>query len=52
VDNILVKGTFFSIQGEGKHAGRPAFFVRLAGCNLKCGLCDTDWSKEDEKVML
>lgn len=28
---------FYSIQGEGRHAGTPAVFLRLAGCNLCCG---------------
>lgn len=36
--------TFISIQGEGSWAGRPAFFIRFAGCNLSCSLCDTDYS--------
>lgn len=33
-----------TIQGEGPFAGEPASFIRLAGCNLKCPLCDTDYT--------
>lgn len=32
---------FYSIIGEGEWAGTPAFFIRLAGCNLNCPFCDT-----------
>ena len=32
---------FKSIQGESTYAGRLCFFIRLAGCNLRCSYCDT-----------
>lgn len=36
---------FDSIQGEGIDTGKMMTFVRLAGCNLRCAFCDTDFSK-------
>jgi len=49
-----VKEIFYTIQGEGINAGRPAVFCRFAGCNLwsgreedrataQCMFCDTDF---------
>lgn len=38
---IPVVETFHSLQGEGLHAGRSAFFLRLAGCAVGCPWCDT-----------
>ena len=31
---------FYSIQGEGYHTGKPAYFIRFGGCNVCCGWCD------------
>ena len=53
-----VKEIFYTLQGEGHHAGRPAVFCRFAGCNLWSGLerdrpsaicqfCDTDFVGTD-----
>jgi 7-carboxy-7-deazaguanine synthase (Cx14CxxC type) len=53
-----VKEMFYTLQGEGTHAGRPAVFCRFAGCNLwtgreadrasaVCQFCDTDFVGTD-----
>lgn len=42
---FLVNSVWPTIQGEGPFAGRPATFIRLAGCNLQCPGCDTEYSK-------
>jgi organic radical activating enzyme len=39
--NGYVSEIFSSFQGEGLFAGRRHVFLRLAGCNLRCGYCDT-----------
>jgi organic radical activating enzyme len=41
---LPVVETFHSLQGEGLHAGRSAFFIRLAGCSVGCSWCDTKHS--------
>jgi len=42
--SLPVVETFHSLQGEGLHAGRSAFFIRLAGCTVGCSWCDTKHS--------
>ena len=45
-----VHSVFLTIQGEGPYVGRRAVFVRLAGCNLQCPQCDTDYTTGRSRV--
>lgn len=50
---LPIAETFVSIQGEGKLTGVPSFFIRVSGCNLRCGWCDTpyaSWAPEGAGV--
>lgn len=42
---LLIHSLFYTIQGEGPYAGMPAVFLRLAGCNLQCPGCDTEYTE-------
>jgi len=35
---------FYTIQGEGFHTGKAAYFIRLGGCDVGCSWCDTKFS--------
>lgn len=39
---------FYTIQGEGAHTGRSAYFIRTAGCDVNCWWCDVKDSWEEE----
>lgn len=41
--SLWIQEVFYTLQGEGPFAGRPALFVRIGGCNLQCFWCDTDF---------
>lgn len=48
--SVDVHSIFYTIQGEGPLTGHPAIFIRLAGCNLRCPLCDTDYTSKRERL--
>lgn len=47
-DTLPLMEAFYTIQGEGYHAGRAAFFIRTAGCDVGCVWCDVkeSWDKD------
>ena len=47
---IRVCETFISLLGESTHAGLPAFFIRLSGCNLNCRYCDTVYARQEGEL--
>lgn len=48
---MFISEIFHSIQGEGVNAGKPAVFVRLGSCNLRCRWCDTKYAWSNSKNM-
>lgn len=48
--HLQVQTIFSTIQGEGPFAGMPAIFLRLAGCNLRCYFCDTDFESKEHSL--
>lgn len=52
---LRISEVFYSLQGESRSVGWPTVFVRLTGCPLRCGYCDTtyafqggEWRERDE----
>jgi 7-carboxy-7-deazaguanine synthase len=44
VPRLRVTEIFYSLQGESRTVGIPTVFVRLTGCPLRCGYCDTEYA--------
>jgi len=43
-DKLPLVEHFYSLQGEGYHTGRAAYFLRVGGCDVGCSWCDTRYS--------
>ena len=41
---VRITELFYSLQGESRTVGLPTVFVRLTGCPLRCGYCDTEYA--------
>lgn len=49
-DELRINEIFFSLQGESSRVGLPTVFVRLTGCPLRCGYCDTAYAFHEGKT--
>ncbi|HOK37444.1 MAG TPA: 7-carboxy-7-deazaguanine synthase QueE [Bacteroidales bacterium] len=51
--SIPILEEFYSIQGEGHNTGKPAYFIRVGGCDLACHWCDSkeSWFPEEHKYI-
>ena len=43
-DRLRITEIFYSLQGESRSVGWPTVFIRLTGCPLRCGYCDTSYA--------
>jgi organic radical activating enzyme len=53
IKHLPVMEHFFTLQGEGFHSGRAAYFIRLAGCDVGCVWCDVkeSWTISPEQYL-
>jgi 7-carboxy-7-deazaguanine synthase len=50
-EQLRITEIFYSLQGETSRVGLPTVFVRLTGCPLRCGYCDTEYAFYGGEVM-
>jgi organic radical activating enzyme len=50
--NLPIMESFYTLQGEGFHSGRAAYFIRFSGCDVGCVWCDVkeSWETQPEQV--
>ena len=53
MDKLPIMESFYTIQGEGHHQGKAAYFIRLAGCDVGCVWCDVkeSWDVSNHPVL-
>ena len=51
-EKLPVMEAFYTLQGEGAHQGKAAYFIRLAGCDVGCHWCDVkeSWQQEGHPI--
>jgi len=51
--DLPIMEEFYSIQGEGFYSGRPAYFIRIAGCDVGCVWCDVkeSWDANEHEFL-
>lgn len=52
LETLDVQEIFPTLQGEGPNCGLAAVFIRLAGCNLQCPGCDTDYTSKRHRLSI
>lgn len=52
-EDLPIMEQFYTIQGEGFHSGRSAYFIRLAGCDVGCTWCDVkeSWNANEHPIL-
>jgi 7-carboxy-7-deazaguanine synthase len=53
MEKLPLMESFYTVQGEGAHTGKAAYFIRLAGCDVGCTWCDVkeSWEVADDQWM-
>jgi len=52
MSSLRITEIFYSLQGEGKFTGLPTVFIRLTGCPLRCGYCDTEYAFHGGTILM
>ena len=52
IEKIPIMESFYTIQGEGGHSGKAAYFIRTGGCDVGCHWCDVkeSWEAKDHPL--
>jgi 7-carboxy-7-deazaguanine synthase len=53
LNQLPIMEQFYSVQGEGFYSGRPAYFIRIAGCDVGCTWCDVkeSWNANEHEIL-